>query len=51
MLYNTQIQLPNMSSSSYIGTTVSINYHAIYLILDVTSYERYSSFAGQYHPL
>jgi hypothetical protein len=37
MLYSTQIQHPNKSSTSYIGTTASINYHNTYLVLDMTS--------------
>jgi len=37
MLYNTQIQHPNKSSTSYIGTTASINYHTTYVFLDMTS--------------
>jgi hypothetical protein len=51
MLHNIQIQFPNKSSTSDIGTTTSINYHITYLILDVTPSVRYSLFTDLDHPL
>jgi len=41
MLNTTQIQFLHNSITSYISTTTSIDYHATYLVLDVTSSVKY----------
>jgi hypothetical protein len=41
MLNTTHIQFPHKSITSYIITTTSINYHATYLVLDLTSSVKY----------
>jgi hypothetical protein len=41
MLNITQIQFLHKSITSYISTTTSIDYHATYLVLDVTSSVKY----------
>jgi hypothetical protein len=41
MLNTTQIQFLHKSTTSYISTTTSIDYHATYLVLDVTSSVKY----------
>jgi hypothetical protein len=41
MLNTTQIQFPHKSITSYISTTISINYHVTYLVLDLASSVKY----------